>query len=751
MKHILTTVIFICSLAVAGQTFATEKALPTVAYQNNGHQDLKFEYTYDSIGHFTSVKQYQLEQGVYVLSQTTERTFHRLPNGKFVMTKEVATDGLGNPRHRDETTYDDKGMELSYKSEYPHYDGTNFILRVSEWREAIVNGAGVRTGMRVWNETTQQLETSTNYAFDSKGRITNFTSVDDYDGYARMITITYTWGDGLNELLTVTMNDDGTIINATNIVFAKNGEYFNPYGLSPIDDIGIFGGSSDMSSSQPNLSDGKQFVWEDNKLYEIFSNSNISAFGQTGNVVCTITDNVWTKKLTLVGLISETTVITKLANGGWKEDVFDDEGYSRTKIREYDENGLLTKDYTRWGDDDGGDETEKIYEREYNTQNRLTKTTYTFPYQTPLVETYTSWSTDAPEPATSVTLNKNATTLTVGNTEQLTATVNPKNATNKNVTWASNNTSVATVSQSGFITAVSEGTATITVTTTDGGHQAHCTVTVEPDVVAVTSVTLDKNTATLTVGDTEQLTATVNPENATNKNVTWASNNTSVATVSTTGFITAVSDGTATITVTTDDGGHTATATVNIIEIGDCNESALLIVKLYDSIATLLYNINGLNTDIANRDIIIDGLNTDIANQNIIIAGLNSDIANQNIIIAGLNSEVSGLIADTLRLYNLVVALGLEKNDLTDSIISLLQQLDDCKNSGTSNANLIPQEQIQIFPNPVNYELRIINYEWQPGDIVELFDMNGRRVYVAQPPFSVDRVPFTIDMSAFQS
>lgn len=88
-----------------------------------------------------------------------------------------------------------------------------------------------------------------------------------------------------------------------------------------------------------------------------------------------------------------------------------------------------------------------------------------------------------PDPAdpiavTGVTLNKSAVTLTVGSSEQLTATVSPDNAANKNVTWASQNTAAATVDANGTVTAVSAGTAVITVTTEDGGKTDSCTVTV---------------------------------------------------------------------------------------------------------------------------------------------------------------------------------------------------------------------------------------------------------------------------------
>ena len=83
-----------------------------------------------------------------------------------------------------------------------------------------------------------------------------------------------------------------------------------------------------------------------------------------------------------------------------------------------------------------------------------------------------------PQGVTGVSLDKTTLTLAVNDTGKLTATVTPDNATNKNVTWKSSNTSVATVSADGTVTAMKAGTATITVTTADGGKTATCTVTV---------------------------------------------------------------------------------------------------------------------------------------------------------------------------------------------------------------------------------------------------------------------------------
>ena len=97
----------------------------------------------------------------------------------------------------------------------------------------------------------------------------------------------------------------------------------------------------------------------------------------------------------------------------------------------------------------------------------------------------------APVSVTGVTLNKNSTSIEVGGTETLTATVAPNDATNKSVTWSTSAPGVATVSD-GVVTAVSKGSATITVTTADGGYSATCAVT----VTAPQSVTFTAGTDT---------------------------------------------------------------------------------------------------------------------------------------------------------------------------------------------------------------------------------------------------------------
>ncbi len=168
-------------------------------------------------------------------------------------------------------------------------------------------------------------------------------------------------------------------------------------------------------------------------------------------------------------------------------------------------------------------------------------------------------------PVTGVSLNDNFVTLAIGSSETLVATVKPSNAINKQVTWFSNNPSVALVDANGTVKAISEGVAVVTVTTVDGAKTDKATITVKR--VPVSSVSLNKTSATISIGSSEKIIATVNPSNATNKNVSWSSNNPSVASVDNDGTVHAVSLGTTTIVVTTKDGSKTAKATVTVTPV----------------------------------------------------------------------------------------------------------------------------------------------------------------------------------------
>ena len=128
--------------------------------------------------------------------------------------------------------------------------------------------------------------------------------------------------------------------------------------------------------------------------------------------------------------------------------------------------------------------------------------------------TITNATTAAPVAVTSVTLNQSTLTLAVEGQATLTATVQPDNAANKAVTWSSSNTAVATVNAAGQVTAVSAGTATITVTTADGSKTAICTVTVKDgkvkDWAELTAALAETNLTTITLADEAAITAIQN-------------------------------------------------------------------------------------------------------------------------------------------------------------------------------------------------------------------------------------------------
>lgn len=129
-------------------------------------------------------------------------------------------------------------------------------------------------------------------------------------------------------------------------------------------------------------------------------------------------------------------------------------------------------------------------------------------------------------PVSSVVLDKTILSLAKGSSATLTATVSPRDATDKTVQWISDNPSVATVDQNGQVTAVNAGNATITAIA--GDHSAACQVSV---FIPVTSVSLNSAELTLLVGETAVLEATILPDDATDKNVSWYSSDPDVATV----------------------------------------------------------------------------------------------------------------------------------------------------------------------------------------------------------------------------
>ena len=166
---------------------------------------------------------------------------------------------------------------------------------------------------------------------------------------------------------------------------------------------------------------------------------------------------------------------------------------------------------------------------------------------------------------TGVEFSQETLTMPLARTAQLEWTVLPADAANKNVTFASDNTEIATVNKSGLVTSVAPGTANITVTTVDGGFTDVIAVTVE-EAVAVTEIVIAPAAITIpvTTSVTETLVANVIPENATDTTVAWTSEDETIATVSVNGQIKGIAPGTVTINATSAN-GVTGTCEVTVV------------------------------------------------------------------------------------------------------------------------------------------------------------------------------------------
>lgn len=167
----------------------------------------------------------------------------------------------------------------------------------------------------------------------------------------------------------------------------------------------------------------------------------------------------------------------------------------------------------------------------------------------------------------SVTLDKSEYTFhNIGDYMKLTATVLPANATDKSVTWTSSDEEVATVSADGNVQAVGNGTATITVTTTEQQKTASCSITVAQQAK---KITMEMTSRSLIAGDQVILQADIDPYNTFDKSTTWSSSNPSVVKIDQydQGYcrVTAVAKGKATVTVSMNDGsGLSASCSITV-------------------------------------------------------------------------------------------------------------------------------------------------------------------------------------------
>ncbi len=168
---------------------------------------------------------------------------------------------------------------------------------------------------------------------------------------------------------------------------------------------------------------------------------------------------------------------------------------------------------------------------------------------------------------TSVSLSQTSISLEEGQTQSLTATVFPPNATDPTVTWKSSDEAVARV-EGGVVTGVKKGSARITASA--GAKSAVCKVTVTEIIYHVTSVTIEPASASLTQEEQVVLTASVLPENAINRNISWTiEGDASVASIAADGFsatLTALQPGKVSVVATSEDGAVRGSCEVTVLK-----------------------------------------------------------------------------------------------------------------------------------------------------------------------------------------
>ena len=168
-------------------------------------------------------------------------------------------------------------------------------------------------------------------------------------------------------------------------------------------------------------------------------------------------------------------------------------------------------------------------------------------------------------PVTSIKLDTTKATIRKGDSLRITADVTPATASNKNLIWESSDTSVATVSPNGVVTAVGTGRCTILCKSSDPSSTASamCNIFV---MQPVTGIELNTTEITVRKGQVFWLNANCLPTDADDKSVTWSSNNEEICTVEQDGKVTAVEAGTTTIVAMSNDSGMLATCKVIVTQ-----------------------------------------------------------------------------------------------------------------------------------------------------------------------------------------
>ena len=329
---------------------------------------------------------------------------------------------------------------------------------------------------------------------------------------------------------------------------------------------------------------------------------------------------------------------------------------------------------------------------------------------------------------TGVSLNTNSLTLNTGETANLTATISPSNATNQGVIWSSSNNSVAAVSN-GVVTAVSGGSAIITATTSEGGFSASCAVQVNNVMRDISAWAMPANAGVITgsgsfpQGSTHTVTAAAN---AGYTFVNWLENGAVVST-----------NASYTFTIT---GNRTLVAVfvetdIDLSDIEVDSETGITIIP--DSVSALVVWNTNENATGYTLVIYADAAQTEIIcslefNANGYLTSIMFHAPARQPAQSASGQDVIGIrivsLSENTTYYYQLQTLG------ESGIIDAKEGEFTTTGGENSIASTSLSDQISIYPNPTNYELKITNYEGKINS-VEICDIAGRIVLIPQLSF----------------
>ncbi len=340
-------------------------------------------------------------------------------------------------------------------------------------------------------------------------------------------------------------------------------------------------------------------------------------------------------------------------------------------------------------------------------------------------------TTTIPVTAISVSGTGGATTITSDKgTLQLSAVITPSNATDKTVTWSiENGTGQASISDSGLVTAISNGTVTAKATANDGsGVFGTLTIAISNQIIPVIGITVTGAGGTTTIlsdNGTLQLNVNITPFNATNKSVIWSiQNGTGQASINASGLVTAISKGTVTAKVTSAENA----------EISD-----ILVITILEQ-SVMVQSIEVYPAD--NQIHIIDTKNgtmqfvTNIIPKNASDTSVEWTVVNQT---GTASVDTYGMVTAIANGFVNVKAMAKDGSNVSGScLISISNQ------EVVTNLNETPE--VEYFIELQSDHLIVMfKNESIPADLCSIYSMQGILVYSQK----ISSIPIDIDVSAY--